>query len=198
MRSQCNSVTSYVLRTSVVPVTSLKPVTVQQPVVSYYYPPAPVGSSYYTPPVIPYAAGGPAVEEIRSNVPNVMPSSPGSSDTIPNTTVPTTPGGTSYPKPNPNIRPDKTTSRSSVVSVHGEVVLPDQLTPRGNTKLVFVNADRPEQKEYVTANSFGEFDVRLASGKWYLYVGGDNGKATFHKQVSLGDREAYDYKVVSR
>ena len=113
--------------------------------------------------------------------------------------VPLTPG-TSFPRPNANttLRPDKTASRSSVVTVRGEVVLQDQLTPRSNVKLVFVNVDNQEQKEYVSANAYGEFDVRLASGNWYLYVGGENGRATYHKQVSLGDRATYDYKVVSR
>lgn len=197
LRSQCNSVTSYVMRTSVVPVTSLRPVTVSQPVVTYYYPPQVVSGpavSYYPPavPAIPYS--GPSVEEIRGNVPNQMPNS---SDQIPKTEVPTNPG-TSYPRPGTNLRPDKTTSRSSVVTVRGEVVLPDQLTPRANVKLVFVNAEKPEQKEYVTANAYGEFDIHLASGKWWLYVGGDNGRATYHKQVTLGDRDTYDYKVVSR
>ncbi|HEV3436485.1 MAG TPA: hypothetical protein VG122_03945 [Gemmata sp.] len=198
LRSQCNSVTSYVLRTSVVPVTSLKPVTVQQPVVTYYYPPQIVGSA--TPsysPLIPYSET-PKVEEYRSNPPGVMPQN-SSDTTIPPPNVPTGPG-TSFPRPgtNTNLRPDKTASRSSVVTVRGEVVLADQLTPRGNVKLVFMNADKPEQKEYVTANAYGEFDVRLAAGKWYLYVGGENGRATYHKQVSLGDRDTYDYKVVSR
>ncbi len=78
------------------------------------------------------------------------------------------------------------------------MVLPDQLTPRANAKLVFVNADNPEQKEYANANAYGEFDVRLPAGNWYLYLGGDNGQATYHKQISLGDRDTYDYKVVSR
>ena len=50
----------------------------------------------------------------------------------------------------------------------------------------------------MNANSFGEFDVRLPAGKWYLYLGGDNGRATYHKQITLGDRETVDYKVVSR
>lgn len=202
MRSQCNSVTSYVMRTSMVPVTSLKPVTVSQPVVSYYYPPAtaccPTGST--APSNIPYA-GSPSVQEIRKDLPSVMPSSPMSpSDTnIPNPSVPTTPGMSLPRTPGtPAIRPDKTTSRTSTVSVHGEVVQPDQITPRSTAKLVFVNAEKPEQKQYVTANSYGEFDVHLSSGKWYLYVGGENGRATYHKELKLGDRDSYDYKVVSR
>ena len=201
LRSQCNSVTSYMLRTAVVPVTSLRPVTVSQPVVTYYYPPQIVGSSSFfppAPPLIPYsgATAPPSVQEFRTNPPNVTPSTPGSDTNIPKQMLPT--DTMTYPRPAPNIRPDKTASRSSVVTVRGEVVRPDQITPRGNVKLVFMNAENPEQKQYVTANAYGEFDVRLAAGKWYLYVGGDNGRATYHKQLTLGDRDTYDYKVVSR
>ncbi|MBY0460472.1 MAG: hypothetical protein K2V38_24420, partial [Gemmataceae bacterium] len=50
LRSQCNSVTSYVERCAMVPVTSLRPVTYQQPVVSYYYRPTPTGTSFFPPP----------------------------------------------------------------------------------------------------------------------------------------------------
>ena len=107
--------------------------------------------------------------------------------------------GMSNPRPGTaKLRPEKTVSRSSVVSVRGEVVLNDQITPRAGAKVVFMNADKPEQKEYATANAFGEFDVRLPAGNWYMYVGGETGKATYHKQISLGDRDTVDYKVVSR
>lgn len=196
LRSQCNSVTSYVERCAMVPVTSLKQVNYQQPVVSYYYPPAPTGASYY--PLPPVAAPtGPTVEQFRENTPNVLPKS-GSDTNLPPTELPTGPS-MSNPKPgSAKIRPEKTVSRSSVVSVRGEVVQNDLLTPRANAKLVFMNADKPEQKEYATANGFGEFDVRLPAGEWYLYVGNEAGKAAYHKKISLGDRDTVDYKVVSR
>jgi hypothetical protein len=193
LRSKCNSVTSYVERCAMVPVTSLRQVSYQQPVVSYYYPPTPAcppGSSNYPPSI-------PRVDEIRGNPPTVAPNS---SDMIVPQQLPTTPGGMSNPRPGANVklRPEKTVSRSSVVSVRGEVTMPDQLTPRSNAKLVFMNADKPEQKEYVDANAYGEFDVRLAAGTWYLYLGGENGRATYHKKITVGDRDTYDYKVVSR
>ncbi len=195
LRSQCNSVTSYVERCAMVPVTTLKQVNYQQPVVSYYYPPTPTGASFY--PLPPTGAPtGPMVEQFRENPPSVLPKT-GSDNIIPQD-VPVQPG-TSNPKPsNAKLRPEKTVSRSSVVSVRGEVVLNDQITPRAGAKVVFMNADKPEQKEYATANAFGEFDVRLPAGNWYMYVGGDTGKATYHKQISLGDRDTVDYKVVSR
>jgi hypothetical protein len=204
MRSRCNSVTSYVERCCMVPVTTLKPVTVQQPVVSYYYPPCPnpcppATSSFFPPPppLIPHA-GSPGVTELRENQPSVAPHN--GSDAIVPQELPTRPPGMSYPRPGTNtkLRPDRTASLTKAVSIRGEVVLPDQLTPRANAKLVFVSADNPERKEYVNANRFGEFDVRLPAGKWYLYLGGDNGRATYHKQLSLGDRETVDYRVVSR
>ncbi|MBM3981725.1 MAG: hypothetical protein FJ304_15910 [Planctomycetes bacterium] len=189
LRSQCNSVTSYVERCAMVPVTTLKPVCYQQPVVSYYYPPS---SSGYFPP-----APGPTVNELRENPPMVMPPKGSSDGMIPPQELPAQPGA--FPKPGgTKIRPEKTVSRSSVVSVRGEVVLNDQITPRAGAKIVFMNADKPEQKEYATANAYGEFDLRLAAGNWYMYVGGENGKATYHKQISLGDRDTVDYKVVSR
>lgn len=198
LRSQCNSVTSYVERCAMVPVTSLKQVNYQQPVVSYYYPPTPTGVSYY--PLPPASAPtGPTVEQFRENAPNVLPK--GGSDNIIPQDLPTGPSNTSNPRTgNPKIRNDKTASRStsSVVSVRGEVVLNDQITPRANAKVVFMNAAKPDQKEYATANGFGEFDVRLAAGTWYMYVGGETGKATYHKQISLGDRDTVDYKVVCR
>ena len=206
VRSKCNSVTSYVERCAMVPVTTLKPVTVRQPVVSYYYPPEPAcpPTSSSASPFIPPA--GPHVDELRSTPPSVMPSSPGSDGNIPATQLPTGPG-TSFPRTgpapttaptNPKIRPDKTTSRSGVVTVRGEVVLNDQLSPRAGAKLVFVSAENADQKEYATANPFGEFDVRLPAGKWYVYLGGTDGKATYHKQVTLGDKDTVDYRVVSR
>jgi hypothetical protein len=201
LRSQCNSVTSYVERCAMVPVTTLKQVTFQQPVVSFYFPPCPTGStgsSFFPLPPSAAAPSAPSVEQIRENPPGVTPTRPGtSSDMIVPQDLPTGPN-MSNPRPSAKIRPEKTVSRSSVVMVRGEVVLNDQITPRAGAKLVFMNADKPEQKEYTTANAFGEFDVRLPAGTWYMYVGGDAGRATYHKKIAVGDRDTVDYKVVSR
>ena len=202
IRSKCNAVTSYVERCAMVPVTSLRPVTVRQPVVTYYYPPEYSGGVAGLSPLAPTA--GPQVEQLRTP-PSVVPEGPGG-ETLPPMQLPTQPG-TSYPKAqpipgalpaNPRLRPDRTTSRASVVTVRGEVVERDQLTPRGAAKVVFVSADNPERREYATANGYGEFDLRLPAGNWYVYLGGNDGRATYHRQVSLGDRETVDYRVVSR
>jgi hypothetical protein len=210
LRSQCNAVTSYVQRCAMVPVTTLKPVTVRQPVVSYYFPPQPVcpppcpppcppGGVAAAPSAIPPAIGstGPSVDELRSNPPTISQDS-----NIPPQVMPTNPTpGMSYPRPGtqPRLRPEKTTSRTpTVVTVRGEVVQPDRLTPRAGAKVVFVNADRQDVREVATANQYGEFDVRLPAGNWYVYLGTGDGKATYHKQVSLGGKDTYDYRVVSR
>ena len=63
---------------------------------------------------------------------------------------------------------------------------------------MFVNAADAAVKVYANANATGEFDTKLAAGQWHVYLGGDNGKAVFHKTVTLGDRDTVDYKVVSR
>jgi hypothetical protein len=193
LRSQCNSVTSYVERCAMVPVTSLKPVTYQQPVVSYYYPPT-SGSFFPPAPPAPPAAQGPTVEQLRDNPPSVM---PGNSDgMIPPTKVPVDPQ--SRPRTGTTLRPEKTVSRSSTVAVRGEVVTNDQITPRPGAKLVFINADKQDEKKYATANAFGEFDLTLTAGTWLMYVGGTTGTADYHKKLTLGDRDTVDYKVVSR
>lgn len=202
MRSKCNAVTSYVERCAMVPVTTLRPVTVRQPVVTYYYPPEPA-----CPPVAGglAPAAGPEVDLLRSP-PSVVPSGP-NGENLPPMQLPTSPTpGTAFPRgpipaaqpANPRLRPDRTTSRASVVTVRGEVVERDQLTPRSAARVVFVSADNPQQREYATANRFGEFDVRLPAGNWYVYLGGADGRAVYHKAVSLGDRGAVDYRVVSR
>jgi hypothetical protein len=206
LRAKCNSVTSYVERCAMVPVTTLRPVTVRQPVVTYYYPPepacppdAPAPAVAAAPPFIP--PSGPTVEQLRDSQPGVS-VNPGETIAPPN--VPTTPPpGMSIPRQMPpggnvKIRPEKTTARSGMHTVRGEVVQADQVTPRSGARLVFVNADRLDQREYVTANQFGEFDVRLPTGKWYLYLGNGDGRAVYHKQITLGERDTYDYRVVSR
>lgn len=192
LRSQCNSVTSYVERCAMVPVTSLRAVSYQQPVVSYYYPPQPTGTSFY--PLPPAAINPPTVQQVPTNPPTIQ-QQPNNSDNLPPMNLPTqsNPGSGSA-----KLRPEKTVSFSKIVSVRGEVVLNDQITPRAGAKLVFMNANKPEQKAYATANAFGEFDVTLAAGTWYMYVGGESGQATYHKKISVGDRATVDYKVVSR
>lgn len=201
LRSKCNAVTSYVERCAMVPVTSLRPVTVRQPVVSYYYPPAPACPDPCPPAsaALP-APAGPTIER----VPAVT--GPGADEgTLPPQNLPPKPPGeTARPRTGPAAQPryrnDKTASatKPAAVTVRGEVVQANQLTPRAGARLVFVNADQTDQREYATANGYGEFDLKLPAGTWYLYLGSADGRAVYHKKMTLGDRDTYDYKVVSR
>ena len=80
----------------------------------------------------------------------------------------------------------------------GDVVRSDRETPLANAKLVFVSAKDLNAREYVTADDFGGFDVKLPAGEWHLYVGSGNGKATYHSKVSVADGERTTVKVQDR
>lgn len=80
----------------------------------------------------------------------------------------------------------------------GEVVKSDRRNPLPNAKLVFVNAKDLDAREYVTADDFGGFDVKLPAGDWHLYVGNGNGKAVYHSKVRVDDGERTTVKVQDR
>jgi hypothetical protein len=199
LRERCDSVTRWVEKTRVVPVTSYKQVTMYQPVVTYYYPPSPSpsSSSFFT------APPPPTIQDLRSP-PAIMPqggSSP-TPETIKPPDLPTTPGeGQSFPRTmppatKPMAKNVHMASRSA--RVRGEVVGVDELTPKDGSKIVFVNANKHDDRRYVTANAFGEFDTTLPAGDWYLYVGQPNGQAVRYKKITVKDEERRDFKLVSR
>ena len=74
----------------------------------------------------------------------------------------------------------------------------DQHTPRPGAKLVFVSAADTAVREYVTADRFGNFDVRLPAGDWHVYLGNGDGRALYHKKITVGEYDAREFKVVSR
>lgn len=90
----------------------------------------------------------------------------------------------------------RTTSLST--AIRGEVVQNDQLTPRPGAKLVFMSVEDTDKREYVTADQFGNFDINLPAGEWYMYIGQGNGKAVFHKKLTIGEAPSKSFKVVSR
>ena len=196
LREQCNTVMRYVERIQMVPVQTQRKVCETQPVVTYYGAPT---RTYYAPtevvPVAPVAPAAPRVEEVPGTAPSVLPES---TDRISPPGVPTTPG-TSYPRsPRPSTFNARTTSSPTLTGLSGEVVARDTVTPRPGVKLVFVNANDLQKREYVTTDSFGQFDVRLAAGTWYLYLGDGNGRAEYHKKLEVSDSQSASYKVVSR
>ena len=202
-KEQCNTVMRYVERIRMVPTQVNRKVCESRPVVTYY---GPVTKRYENCDTceLPPAGAGPAprVDELRQNPPSVLPESSGS--TIPplRDPLPTTPNSRSRYAPPPSTYTGKvnarTTSRTAPAAVRGEVVANDQLTPRPGAKLVFVNADDLKQREYVTADAFGNFDLKLPAGEWHMYVGHGDGRASYHKKVSIGEYEARQFTVVSR
>ncbi|MCZ2341874.1 MAG: hypothetical protein LC104_08775 [Bacteroidales bacterium] len=197
LREQCNTVMRCVERIRMVAVQSQRKVCETQPVVTYYGAPT---RTYYTPaPVVPMAPTAPQVQVQPGNPPTVT-QEPSQNIAPPVTPLPTTPG-TSLPRSMPPAQSmfnARTTSRTAQASVRGEVVQSDTVTPRAGAKLVFVNTRDLKQREYVTADNFGSFDVQLPAGNWYIYLGSGTGRAEYHKQITVAAADTKDYTIVSR
>ncbi len=194
-KEQCSTITKYVERVRMVPTQVQRKVEVTRPVVTYYLP----EQRRYVPDCELPGAGGanPRVDEMRAP-PSVFPDS--GTGTIPPTRLPVTEQSRQKLSPAP-ARPTTvnahTASRASA-GVRGEVVLNDQNTPRPGAKVVFVSAKNTDVREFATADQFGNFDVKLDAGDWYLYLGNGEGKATMHKKITVGEYESREFKVVSR
>jgi hypothetical protein len=198
LREQCNSATRYVERTRSVPVTSYRAVTVTQPVVTYYMPPVVQRSSCYVPAPPPGAATGPSVDVIRPG-PGVIEERSNPDPLIPKQNLPTDPQ--SLPRAMPggtanNAARINTASRSPS-KVAGEIVEKDRVTPRAGARVVFVNAADTANREYATANEFGEFETKLPSGDWFVYLSKGDGKAAYHSKISINGHPR-NLKVVSQ
>jgi hypothetical protein len=81
--------------------------------------------------------------------------------------------------------------------VRGELVERDRVTPRIDTKLIFINASTQARQE-IRTNSHGEFELTLTPGEWHVYVGTGTGKAGFHSSLTLKDGQTRDLTVASR
>ncbi len=201
LKEQCNSVERFVEKTRLVPVRSYREVTETTPVVTYYYPPTVRSSSYTVPAPPPPSAAAPQVEEFRG----VTPGTNSNPETINPTDLPTTPG-TSYPKPMPpakqpsasSYKPNTANTASRSGRLRGEVVERDQLTPKAGSKLVFVNAADHSDRKYSQANAFGEFDLSLPAGEWYLYVDRGDGQAVRYKKLTIAPNTQREFRLVSR
>ncbi|CAN5289929.1 hypothetical protein BH11PLA2_BH11PLA2_10780 [soil metagenome] len=187
VKEKCNSVTRWVEQSRMVPVTSYRAVTSYTPVVTYYYPPVSSPSSFK----IPIAP--PQVNEQR----NVAPAP--ELELIPKKELPTQPNSVPRAMPPANSKTSAAyTASRSKGSVRGEVVKNDQATPRPNTKVIFLSATDTTKREEAMTNNFGEFDVKLPAGEWYVYLGQGTGKATFHKKLTVGADDNRDVTLVSR
>ena len=198
LKEQCNSVERFVEKTRLVPVRSYREVTETTPVVTYYYPPTRRQSNYVVPAP---SLGAPRIEEFRNTPPTISPSGP---ETISPTDLPT--GGTNFPRQMPPANNPSSTrgkaplnaNTASKARLRGEVVERDQLTPKAGSKLVFVNAADHADRKYAKANEFGEFDLTLPAGDWYLYVDRGDGNAVRYKKLTVAANDTREFRLVSR
>ncbi|HVK18484.1 MAG TPA: hypothetical protein VM533_16235 [Fimbriiglobus sp.] len=202
-KEKCDTVTRYIERCRMVPVQVQRKVEVTRPVVTYYGPEVrrylPADCELPPAGVAGPAPVGPRVDELRVNPPSVTPESGGN---IAPQQLPITEG--SRRRVLPPTRPQAgtvnahTTSRTGPASLRGEIVQSDQVTPRPGAKLVFVSAADHNRREYVTADRFGNFDLRLPAGDWHVYLGNGDGRAVYHKKITVGAYDAREFTVVSR
>ncbi len=82
--------------------------------------------------------------------------------------------------------------------LQGEVVASDRITPKGNVRVVFLNASDMKDRRYTEADRFGNFDLELPAGDWHLYLGSGNGQAVYQKKVNVVANDTRTFKVVSR
>ena len=160
-----------------------------QPVVTYYYPARPSNSFFRGERLLDEAEVAP----LRA-VPQTEIERTGGNELIPNPSVPVAP-----PKNMPSgTARARTASISKASSIRGEVVERDRITPRSNTKVVFVNAVDGTTRQDAKTNEFGEFSISLPAGEWHLYLGTGAGKAGFHSTLRLEDGQSRDVTVASR
>ena len=75
------------------------------------------------------------------------------------------------------------------VVLEGELVRGDK-TPRPDVKLLFVNANQSNQRDTVTTNHAGRFQVTLASGGWLVYIYNIDGEAMYHSRIEVADDQS--------
>jgi hypothetical protein len=199
LRSQCNSVQSYVQRCRMVPVTEMRTSYYLEPVVTYYDPcgrpvaAAPSAGVAGPPPgTIPPArigeSGGPAAGINESSEPPKI-KSPGIQESAPRRVMPAAPASP--------VRADHVASRSSTGGrLQGQVVRDDRITPKANATLRFVNEN--DEEVVAKADRAGRFAVNLPAGEWTLYTPGKDGDSVFHSTVYVKQADDRRVTVVSR
>jgi hypothetical protein len=64
--------------------------------------------------------------------------------------------------------------------------------------VIFVDPKDSENRVAVRTNEFGEFDARLPAGDWYIYLSTGDGRAVYHKRLTVDEFDNPKYRVVSR
>lgn len=201
LRSQCNAVVNYVQRCEMVPVTSYRRSCCYEPVcVDPCAPSASPGISEFEgvpPATIDENGGLPGISEGRDpylDPPGVLESDPFNGG---GTSERAKPNLTPEPPLNPPVRLDRFAGNTDP-RLQGRVVANDQATPKSGARIIFVSARQQEQRQAVESDPSGRFDVTLASGEWYLYIGDGSGKAVYHSRISLRPEDHRLVTVVSR
>ncbi len=198
-KESCNTVMKYVERMKMVPTEVQRKVCEKTPVTTII---GPTTKSYS------YDCDNCGLPPTSSSAPprvEVMPSSPPSvmqDQRIPPQSMPTISNSMQRPAKSTTTQPytgkvnARTTSSSAIV--RGEVVQSDRATPNAGAKLVFVSKSDYAVREFVTADEFGTFDVKLPAGEWLVYLGNGNGRAERNSTVTVGSYDAKNLTVVSR
>jgi hypothetical protein len=192
-------VTSYSLKAQVCPVQTWVERCTTVPVTSYR-------QSFYWEPVNPCPTACPTCpsQPGASLTPGGPP--PGVSVTPGTPSGSPQPGVTVYPSGTPESfrpAPEKTSDRpgsqqgvqlervvalpAAKSNIEGQVVCTDY-TPKADTEVIFVLADRKEVEHRVTTNKDGEFRASLTEGRWDVYVKQAGGNTVLQKRIDVGPK----------
>jgi hypothetical protein len=196
--------TSYAAQAMTVVPGAAAPAATAQPPVAVQTPAAPTqpgvveGRSVPVPnPQTPGAApgnGGTTYDRYYSPPANPMPPASGSLRQLP-PRLPVTPPAP-VPTP-PTVKLEQIVAVPSP-TLKGQVVRLDGSAPQGGARLMFVSTVQQGPRQSVTADAAGQFRVTLASGGWFVYVDGADGKPVFHSKIELRDNETRQVTLVSR
>jgi hypothetical protein len=109
------------------------------------------------------------------------------------TPVPVSPSAPQPPAP--PIKFNQITVNPNSV-VEGQVVRSDN-TPKGNAKVLFINASTGK-RESITTNSGGRFQLELPAGSWHVYLYGNDGLAVHHSRIDVNGAQSRQVSLVSR
>jgi hypothetical protein len=198
-RSKCNAVTSYVQRCQMVPYTAYRQSCYMEPVVTYNPCPTcptsvPTTPTTPTPGVIEGSGqtmpGGPKPGVIEGD------------DRLPKQDIP---GGYNrfYPTPPPSkdapLRMDRISKfDNATAQLQGTVVRDDRITPRGGAKIFFATAEKKNAQYSAATDAVGRFSIELPPGDWTMYIGGPDGKPTYHSVLHVKPNDQRLVTVVSR
>jgi hypothetical protein len=82
-------------------------------------------------------------------------------------------------------------------SIEGQVIRADN-APTPGVQLTFVRTGTHDERQPVTADASGKFNVQLPAGGWMVYLTGSDGKTVYHSQIDVRGAESRQVLLVSR